>query len=125
MIRWEQMAFLGYPEFGIEFSDIDFAKFAECCGGKGYTIKEASEIEPVIQKTMEEKTKPVIVEAYVDPFEPPILPEINPDFTKNIAESFAKGQPYASRIGLTLFRNQINVSPKDTKNNTPNGKNPK
>jgi pyruvate dehydrogenase (quinone)/pyruvate oxidase len=125
MIRWEQMAFLGYPEFGVEFSDIDFAKFAECCGGKGYTIKEASEIEPIIQKAMEEKTKPVIVEAYVDPFEPPLPPEINPDFTKNIAESFAKGQPYANRIGLTLFRNQINVSSKDTKSNIPNGKNPK
>ena len=125
MIRWEQMAFLGYPEFGVEFSDIDFAKFAECCGGKGYTIKEASEIEPVIQKAMEEKTKPVIVEAYVDPFEPPLPPEINPDFTKNIAESFAKGQPYANRIGLTLFRNQIIVSSKDTKNNSPSVKNPK
>jgi pyruvate dehydrogenase (quinone)/pyruvate oxidase len=24
-----------------------------------------------------------------------------------IAESFAKGQPYAGRIGLTLFRNQV------------------
>ena len=29
MIRWEQMAFLGNPEFGVEFTPIDFAKFAE------------------------------------------------------------------------------------------------
>ncbi len=114
MIRWEQMAFLGYPEFGVEFSDIDFAKFAECCGGKGYTIKDSNEIEHVIQKAMEEKTKPVIVEAYVDPFEPPLPPKIDHNFTKNIAESFAKGQPYANRIGLTLFRNQINIPSKDT-----------
>jgi pyruvate dehydrogenase (quinone) len=28
MIRWEQMGFLGNPEFGVEFSPIDFAKFA-------------------------------------------------------------------------------------------------
>src|SRR5215210_1637196 len=61
MIRWEQMAFLGNPEFGVEFSDINFAKFAESCGGKGYTIKESSEIEPVIKAAMEEKTKPVVV----------------------------------------------------------------
>ena len=120
MIRWEQMAFLGYPEFGVEFSDIDFAKFAECCGGKGYTIKDSNEIDHVIQKAMEEKTKPVIVEAYVDPFEPPLPPKIDPTFTKNIAESFAKGQPYANRIGLTLFRNQINISSKDTKSSIPN-----
>ncbi|MBA3284598.1 MAG: pyruvate oxidase, partial [Nitrosopumilus sp.] len=72
MIRWEQMAFLGNPEFGVEFSDIDFAKFAESCGGKGYTIRESGEIESVMKAAMEEKTKPVIVEAYVDPFEPPL-----------------------------------------------------
>jgi pyruvate dehydrogenase (quinone)/pyruvate oxidase len=33
MIRWEQMAFLGNPEFGVEFSPIDYTKFAEACGG--------------------------------------------------------------------------------------------
>lgn len=123
MIRWEQMAFLGNPEFGIEFSDIDFAKFAECCGGKGYTIKDQNEIEDVIQKAMEEKTKPVIVEAYIDPFEPPLPPKIESEFTKNIAASFAKGQPYANRIGLTLFRNQINVSLKDADKDVTTGNN--
>jgi pyruvate dehydrogenase (quinone)/pyruvate oxidase len=117
MIRWEQMAFLGNPEFGVEFSDINFAKFAESCGGKGYTIWESGEIEHVMQTAMEEKTKPVIVEAYVDPFEPPLPPEILPEFTENIVKSFEKGQPYASRIGLTLFRNPINLRLKDTKNN--------
>ncbi len=117
MIRWEQMAFLGNPEFGVEFSDIDFAKFAESCGGKGYTIRESGEIESVMKAAMEEKTKPVIVEAYVDPFEPPLPPEIGPEFTKNVVKSFAKGQPHASRIGLTVFRNQINLLLKDTKSN--------
>ena len=36
MIRWEQMAFLGNPEYGVEFSPIDFVKFAEACGGKDF-----------------------------------------------------------------------------------------
>jgi pyruvate dehydrogenase (quinone) len=117
MIRWEQMAFLGNPEYGVEFSPIDFAKFAESCGGKGYTIKDSGEVEQVMQAAMAEKTKPVLVEAYVDPFEPPMPPKIEPEFTKNIAESFAKGQPYASRIGLTLFRNQIDVPTKGIKSN--------
>ena len=44
MIRWEQMGFLGNPEFGVEFSPIDFAKFAEACGGKGYAIKEPNQL---------------------------------------------------------------------------------
>jgi pyruvate dehydrogenase (quinone) len=116
MIRWEQMGVLGNPEFGVEFSDIDFAKFAECCGGKGYTIKKTDEIEQVMQKAMQEKTKPVVVDAYVDPFEPLMPPKMEQEFTKNIVQSFSKGQPYANRIGLTLFRNQINIDTKD--NNT-------
>ena len=110
MIRWEQMAFLGNPEFGVEFSPIDFAKIAEACGGIGYTIKGPDEIEPIMKKAMNDKTtrKPTVIEAYVDPFEPPTPPKIEPEFVQNMAESFAKGQPYAKRIGLTLYRNQMN-----------------
>src|SRR6187551_338276 len=54
-----------------------------------------------------EGKKPTIIEAYVDPFDPPMPPKVEPEFVKNIAESFARGQPYASRMGLTLYRNQI------------------
>jgi len=107
MIRWEQMGFLGNPEFGIEFSPIDYAKFAEACGGIGYTIKEPSEIKPIMHKAMSENEKPTLVEAYVDPFEPPMPPKVEMAFVKHLAESFAKGQPYAGRIGLTLFRDKV------------------
>lgn len=118
MIRWEQMAFLGNPEFGVEFSPIDFAKIAEACGGIGYTIKESHEIEPIMKKAMSDKTtkKPTVIEAYVDPFEPPTPPKIEPEFVQNMAESFAKGQPYAKRIGLTLYRNQMNSTIKTIQN---------
>jgi pyruvate dehydrogenase (quinone) len=115
MIRWEQMAFLGNPEFGVEFSPIDFAKFAEVCGGKGYSIKEYSEVESTMKIAMKER-KPTIVEAYVDPFEPPVPPKTDPEFARNMAESFAKGQPYVRRIGLTLYRNQVNTTFKSVQN---------
>ncbi len=104
MIRWEQMAFLGNPEFGIEFSPIDFAKFAESCGGIGYTIKKPEEIDGIMKLALveqKENTRPIIVEAYVDPYEPPMPPRVEPEFVKNIAESFLNGQPQKERIGLT------------------------
>jgi pyruvate dehydrogenase (quinone) len=107
MIRWEQMGFLGNPEFGVEFSPIDWVKFAEACGGKGYVIKEPNEVKPIMQQAMKEEKKPTIIEAYVDPFEPPMPPKVEMSFVNNLAESFARGQPYASRIGLTLFRDQV------------------
>lgn len=106
MIRWEQMAFLGNPEYAVEFTPIDFARFAEVCGGKGYSITEPSEVSSIMHEAMREN-KPTIIEAYVDPFDPPMPPKVEAEFVKNLTESFAKGQPYASRIGLTLFRNQI------------------
>ena len=109
MIRWEQMGFLGNPEFGVEFSPIDFAKFAEACGGKGYVVNDPYEVKSKIHQAMKEK-KPTIIEAYVDPFEPPMPPKVEIEFVNNLAKSFAKGQPYSGRIGLTLFRNQVHRS---------------
>jgi pyruvate dehydrogenase (quinone) len=115
MIRWEQMAFLGNPEFGVEFSPIDFAKFAESCGGKGYSIRKPGEVKSTMKLAMKER-KPTIIEAYVDPFEPPMPPKTDPEFVRNMAEAFAKGQPYATRIGLTLYRNQVNTTFKNVQN---------
>ena len=60
-------------------------------------------------KPMKEK-KPTIIEAYVDPFEPPMPPKVEMEFVNNLPKSFAKGQPYSKRIGLTLFRNQVHRS---------------
>jgi pyruvate dehydrogenase (quinone)/pyruvate oxidase len=112
MIRWEQMAFLGNPEFGVEFTPIDYARFAEACGGKGYSIREPREVSSVMHEAMAEK-KPTIIEAYVDPFDPPMPPKVEMEFVRKLAESFAKGQPYARRIGLTLYRNQVHERLRD------------
>jgi pyruvate dehydrogenase (quinone) len=118
MIRWEQMGFLGNPEFGIEFSPIDFVKIAEACGGKGYVIKDPSEVKSIMHQAMRE-SKPTIIEAYVDPFEPPEPPKVGMEYVKKLAESFAKGQPYAGRIGLTLFRDKVHEVLKNIHTHSP------
>ena len=106
MIRWEQMAFLGNPEYGVEFSPIGYSKFAEACGGKGYYIREPDEAKSIVHFAMKEK-KPTLIEVEVDPFEPPMPPKTDIEFATNLAKSFARGQPYTSRIGLTLFRDKV------------------
>ncbi|MGH9978418.1 MAG: hypothetical protein ACRD8Z_21690, partial [Nitrososphaeraceae archaeon] len=45
--------------------------------------------------------------------DPPMPPKVEMEFIKKLAESLAKGQPYAKRIGLTLFRNQVHERFKD------------
>ena len=107
MIRWEQMAFLGNPEYGIEFSQIDFVKIAEACGGKGFSVTKMKEVKPVIHEALMEKNVPVIVDVHVDPFEAPLPPKISMEFVRNIAKAFTKGQPYAKEIGLTLSIDQL------------------
>jgi pyruvate dehydrogenase (quinone) len=107
MIRWEQIAFLGNPEFGVELPSIDFVKFAEACGGKGYAIRESNEVKSVMHKAMSERNKPAIIEAYVDPFEPPMPPKVHARFVRNIAESFVKGEAYAKEIGTTLYNDKV------------------
>ena len=119
MIRWEQMGFLGNPEFGVEFTPIDWVKFAEACGGKGYAIKEPNEVKSKLHQAMKEERKPTIIEAYVDPFEPPMPPKVEMSFVNNLAESFARGQPYAGRIGLTLFRDQVHNILKNMHSHSP------
>jgi pyruvate dehydrogenase (quinone)/pyruvate oxidase len=72
------MSFLGNPEFGVEFTPIDFTKFAEACGAKGYTIKEPSKVKSVMRRAMSEKN-PTVIEAYVDPFEPAMPSKVDSD----------------------------------------------
>ena len=120
MIRWEQMGFLGNPEFGVEFTPIDWVKFAEACGGKGYVIKEPNEVKSKMHQAMKER-QPTIIEAYVDPFEPPMPPKVEMSFVNNLAKSFAKGQPYTRRIGLTLFRDQVHKSLKNIHSHSVKG----
>jgi pyruvate dehydrogenase (quinone) len=36
-------------------------------------------------------------------------PKVEMEFVKEVAKSFVKGQPYAKRIGLTLFRDQVHT----------------
>ena len=82
---------------------------AKNCGGNGYTIKKSEDIRPVMKMAMHKDTekKPVIIEAYVDPLEPMVPPKAKSEFIQKISESFAKGQPYSERIGLTLYRNKF------------------
>jgi thiamine pyrophosphate-dependent acetolactate synthase large subunit-like protein len=110
MIKWEQMVFLGNPEYACELQPIDFVKFAEACGATGLHCETASEVAPVLRAaTMQAKAqrKPVVVEALVDPFEPPHPAQVKIDQAVHMAEALAKGEPNRGRIALTLFRDKV------------------
>lgn len=105
-IKWEQMVFLGNPEFGCELNPIDFAKFAEACGGKGYTIDEPATCGAILDEALAHPG-PVIIEAVVDPNEPPMPARIEPKQALHFAQSLAKGTPNRTKIAVTALSDRV------------------
>jgi pyruvate dehydrogenase (quinone) len=105
-IVWEQMVFLGNPQYGVELQPIDFAKFAEACGGTGFTLDDPRRADEVISRALN-TPGPVIVEAVTDALEPPMPPDIKFEQAKKLAEALARGEPNRVRIGETIFRDRV------------------
>lgn len=91
-IKWEQIVFLGNPEYGVDLQPIDFVKFAEACGAVGFRIDDPAECGTILDKALSHKG-PVIVEAIVDPFEPPLPPKTTYSQAKNFAKGLMRGEP--------------------------------
>ncbi|HEV2616158.1 MAG TPA: thiamine pyrophosphate-dependent enzyme, partial [Candidatus Acidoferrales bacterium] len=105
-IKWEQMVFLGNPEYGCELNPIDFAGFAQACGGTGFRIEEPSECGRILDKALRTKG-PVLIEAVVDPNEPPMPPKVTWDQAEKLAKSLAKGTPNRKEIVLTIASDRV------------------
>jgi pyruvate dehydrogenase (quinone) len=106
MIKWEQMVFLGNPEYGCELQPIDFAAFARACGATGFSVADPKQCGEVLDQAFA-VPGPVIVEASVDPFEPPMPPKISVEQATKFAESLAKGQPHRNKIALTMLADKV------------------
>jgi len=105
-IKWEQMIFLGNPEYEVALQPIDFVKFAEACGGIGVRCEKPDEVRPALEMAFASK-KPAVVEAVVDPFEPPMPASVTPRQAVNLAESLVRGEPDRGKIISSIFEDQV------------------
>ena len=105
-IKWEQMVFLGNPEYGCDLSPIDFAGFAQNCGGTGFRIEDPRECGRVLDQALRVKG-PVVIEAVVDPFEPPMPPKVTIDQAEKLGKALAKGTPNRKEIALTIAADKV------------------
>jgi pyruvate dehydrogenase (quinone) len=106
MIKWEQMVFLGNPEYGCELQPIDFVKVAEACGGTGFRADDPATCGDVLEAALR-LPGPVLVEAVVDPYEPPLPANITMDQARKFAEALIKGQPAAAKIVRSVLGGRI------------------
>ncbi|MEZ4737608.1 MAG: thiamine pyrophosphate-dependent enzyme [Caldilineaceae bacterium] len=105
-IKWEQMVFLGNPEYGVKLADIDFAAVAHACGGAGFTIDDPAQCGAVLDQALN-TPGPVVIQAVVDENEPPMPAKIKPNQALKFAESLAKGEPNRMKIAGTVFENKV------------------
>lgn len=105
-IKWEQIVFLGNPEYGVELQPADFAGWARAAGAEGFCVERPDEIEDVMRRFLA-VPGPAVLEAVVDPNEPPMPPKITRKQAVNFAEALVKGQPQGTRIALTAFRDKV------------------
>ncbi len=106
-IKWEQMVFLGNPEFGVDLLPIDHVKFAESVGARGVRIEDPSRCREQLEEALA-MDGPVVIECVVDPNEPPMPAKIKPNQAKHLAEALARGEVHRGKIATTIFRDEIN-----------------
>ena len=105
-IKWEQMVFLGNPEYECDLQPIDFAAVARGFGITSFTINTPEECGHIIDQALA-TPGPVLVEAVVDENEPPMPAKIKPQQAIHFAESMAKGTKDWQKIAATIAKDRI------------------
>jgi pyruvate dehydrogenase (quinone) len=105
-IKWEQIVFLGNPQYVVDLEPADFAAWARAAGAHGFTCDDPKKLESVMTQFLA-VDGPAVLEAVVDPNEPPMPAKIKPKQAAHFAEALLKGEPGGPRIALTLFRDKV------------------
>lgn len=105
-IKWEQMVFLGNPEYVCELQPIDFAAVARAFGITSFTINTPAEAGGIIEKALAVQG-PALIEAVVDENEPPMPAKIKAQQAVHFAESLAKGTKDWEKVAATIAKDRI------------------
>jgi pyruvate dehydrogenase (quinone)/pyruvate oxidase len=105
-IKWEQMVFLGNPEYVCDLQPIDFTKVAEAFGAGGVRVEDPRECAQAVEMAFA-SPGPALIEAVVDPFEPPMPAKISLTQAVKFGESLARGEPHRGKIALTVMSDRV------------------
>jgi pyruvate dehydrogenase (quinone)/pyruvate oxidase len=106
LIKWEQMVFLGNPEYGVDFAPVDFVKVAEGCGAKAVHIEDPRSCGSQLREALS-LDGPVVIEAVVDENEPPMPPKVTREQVKMLYDALRRGEEQRRQIGLSIGRTAI------------------
>ena len=99
-VTWEQRVLAGDPKYAAsqDVPAFDFAAFAESVGLRGIRVERPEQVEPAWDQAFA-ADRPVVIDAIVDPNEPPLPPHITLKEAKMLATSLLKGDP--DRVSIT------------------------
>lgn len=105
-IKWEQMVMEGNPEYATDLQPIDFCKVAEGFGWSAFHIEKPGEAGSIIEQALN-TPGPVLVEAVVDPFTPPLPPKITWEQAEGFAKALLRGEPHPLRQALAAAYDKV------------------
>lgn len=76
-IKWEQMVFLGNPEYGVNLQPSDFAAFAHTCREVGFSVEDSDGCGRSLTEFLA-APGPTVLQGMVDPFESPMPVDCTP-----------------------------------------------
>jgi len=85
---------------------VDFAAFGRACGGMGLTINDRRDCRPILEEALK-SPYPAIIEAVVDPNEPPMPPKVKAKQALHFAESLARGEPNRGKLALGIAQEKV------------------
>ena len=100
-IKWEQLMFLGNPEYECELAPIDFSMVAHACGLKAWRVEAGHDCPGVAEQALAYDGA-VLIEALVDPHEPLLPPKRNEKYVENMDRALDEGTPGAAEIRRKL-----------------------
>jgi pyruvate dehydrogenase (quinone)/pyruvate oxidase len=105
-IKWEQMVFLGNPEYACDLYPVDFVTIARGAGIEAIQIEDPSTCGAQLDSVVG-RSGPVLIEAVVDQFTPPMPAKIKASQALKLAEALARGEPNRMKIVLTNAHDKV------------------
>jgi pyruvate dehydrogenase (quinone) len=105
-IKWEQVVLEGNPQYGVQLQPIDFEAHAKACGAAGYTIENPKDVEKTLKAALAHRG-PAVVQAVVDPNEPPFPGKITTKQALRFAKALARGEKDRWDIIKTVLEDKV------------------
>jgi thiamine pyrophosphate-dependent acetolactate synthase large subunit-like protein len=89
-IKWEQMLFLGNPEFGCKLEPVNFARVADGFGVKSFRLDDPERCAATLDEALAHDG-PVLVDAVVDENEPMLPPKRREEYVRKLTQALQQG----------------------------------